>query len=288
MIQGSETKFLKDLFVQDVDLSSNTSKKKVVPTVGSTFKTSLGSLMETLGATSPNYVRCVKPNTLKKPGFFDTDMVLAQLRYAGMMETIRIRRLGYPIRFPHLEFYLRFKVLAPKVKRTDPSANCKEILNILKLPMEEVQVGLTKVFFRESLIAQLEKKRNVVLGKSAIIVQAWWKGVLYKHKFLRTKEAAGIIKNAYLSYKLRQKFIKMRRAAYTLQPWIRGKLVYKKYHKVIMKKVAETKERIRREEEEKKKSRGKEKTRRSKKKRRRRKKEITSTKRCRKEGKRKT
>lgn len=36
--------------------------------------------MATLGATSPHYVRCIKPNTLKQAGVFDDEMVLAQLR----------------------------------------------------------------------------------------------------------------------------------------------------------------------------------------------------------------
>jgi myosin heavy subunit len=36
--------------------------------------------MATLGATSPHYVRCIKPNTQKQAGIFDDDMVMAQLR----------------------------------------------------------------------------------------------------------------------------------------------------------------------------------------------------------------
>jgi hypothetical protein len=57
------------------------------------FQVQLRTLMETLTATAPHYVRCLKPNVLKLPSVFDTDMVLNQLRYAGMMETIKIRFL---------------------------------------------------------------------------------------------------------------------------------------------------------------------------------------------------
>lgn len=49
--------------------------------------------MDTLTATAPHYVRCLKPNVLKLPAVFDSDLVLNQLRYAGMMETIKIRFL---------------------------------------------------------------------------------------------------------------------------------------------------------------------------------------------------
>ena len=39
---------------------------------------------------------------------FDDDMVLAQLRYAGMMETIKIRQLGFPMRLDFEAFYKRY------------------------------------------------------------------------------------------------------------------------------------------------------------------------------------
>ena len=42
----------------------------------------------------PFFVRCVKPNDLKTPGVFNRELVCQQLRYSGMMETIRIRRQG--------------------------------------------------------------------------------------------------------------------------------------------------------------------------------------------------
>lgn len=95
---------------------SHTSCSAQVPTVGTNFKNSLVSLMATLNATHPHYIRCIKPNSLKIPSTFDADMVLAQLRYAGMLETIRIRRLGYPIRYPFNDFFRRYNVINPFVK----------------------------------------------------------------------------------------------------------------------------------------------------------------------------
>ena len=40
----------------------------------------LQSLLETLSATEPHYIRCVKPNNLLKPAIFENQNVLQQLR----------------------------------------------------------------------------------------------------------------------------------------------------------------------------------------------------------------
>ena len=54
--------------------------------------------MKTLEACQPFFVRCIKPNESKSPLTIERELCVRQLRYSGMMETIRIRRAGYPIR----------------------------------------------------------------------------------------------------------------------------------------------------------------------------------------------
>lgn len=56
---------------------------------------------------------------------FDRGLCVRQLRYSGMMETIRIRRAGYPIRYTFAEFVDRYRVLMPGVKPAYKQASPK-------------------------------------------------------------------------------------------------------------------------------------------------------------------
>lgn len=47
---------------------------------------------------------------------FDRGLCCRQLRYSGMMETIRIRRAGYPIRHGFREFVERYRFLIPGIQ----------------------------------------------------------------------------------------------------------------------------------------------------------------------------
>jgi myosin V len=78
------------------------------PTQGSIFKASLITLMETLSTTNVHYIRCIKPNELKKPWEFQPQQVLGQLRACGVLETIRISCAGYPTRWTYEEFAERY------------------------------------------------------------------------------------------------------------------------------------------------------------------------------------
>jgi myosin-5 len=60
--------------------------------------------MDTIGDTNAHYIRCIKPNEAKAAWEFDGNMVLAQLRACGVLETIRISCEGYPTRWTFQDF----------------------------------------------------------------------------------------------------------------------------------------------------------------------------------------
>ena len=74
---------------------------------GGQFKRSLGELYCTLSATTPHFVKCIKPNNTKRSEF-ESKFSLFQLQYLGLLEVIRIRKSGYPVRMPVQRFMGRF------------------------------------------------------------------------------------------------------------------------------------------------------------------------------------
>ena len=95
LITNSSNKFLNFLFAKEIKTKSVTKRGK---TILGQFKKSMEDLMATLEECEPFFVRCIKPNEFKEAKNFDRELVHRQLKYSGMMETIRIRKAGYPIR----------------------------------------------------------------------------------------------------------------------------------------------------------------------------------------------
>ena len=62
-------------------------------------------MIQTLSESEPRFIRCVRPNVESKPFVFDSVSVLRQLKATGMVEAIKIRKMGYEFR-EHLELFI--------------------------------------------------------------------------------------------------------------------------------------------------------------------------------------
>lgn len=78
--------------------------------VGSQFRDSLNALMTTLNATTPHYIRCIKPNDFKKAFDYNPQRAVQQLRACGVLETIRISAAGFPSRYGFYQFQYFIKI----------------------------------------------------------------------------------------------------------------------------------------------------------------------------------
>ncbi|KAJ3121300.1 Myosin type-2 heavy chain 1 [Physocladia obscura] len=221
----------------NIDLArAPTSRAPKKPTLGSIFKQSLVSLMSTLRSTEVHYIRCLKPNMAKVSFGFEPQMVLAQLRACGVLETIRISCAGYPSRWTFQEFADRYFLLVKSnLWAVDPKDLTKSIVTAVITKDDLYQIGITKIFFRAGQLAFLEKRRSEKLRECVILIQKNMKRHIYSHQYEQMKRAAVSIQTAFRGYRARKMYKQERekRAVTKLQAAFRRHLAQSQYQKSL-------------------------------------------------------
>ncbi|TKS69855.1 Unconventional myosin-Va [Collichthys lucidus] len=214
------------------DKSREKSSKEHKKTVGCQFRNSLQMLMETLNATTPHYVRCIKPNDFKLAFTFDPKRAVQQLRACGVLETIRISAAGFPSRWTYQEFFSRYRVLMKqKDVLPDKKMTCRNVLEKLVQDQDKYQFGKTKIFFRAGQVAYLEKLRADKLRAACIRIQKTIRCWLARKKYLRKRSAAITIQRYTRGYQARclAKFMRRTQAATIIQKYQRMYVEKKRY-----------------------------------------------------------
>ncbi|TXT13452.1 hypothetical protein VHUM_00819 [Vanrija humicola] len=272
LLQASTNEFLKEAVERSLAAATNTSttansepkqaaKRAVAnarkPTLGSIFKHSLISLMDTINHTNVHYIRCIKPNESKKAWSFEPQQVLSQLRACGVLETIRISCAGYPSRWTFAEFASRYYVLVNSKEwegNADVKAFCQLLLQRTLKDENKYQIGLSKIFFRAGMVALLESFRTARLNalvtlvqknvrrriaykqyqdlrKRTITIQAWWRGILGRRvvESMKKEAAAILLQRAARAHLQRKAFLSARQAVVSIQAVVRGYLARKHF-----------------------------------------------------------
>ncbi|KAM4695270.1 unconventional myosin-VIIb [Discoglossus pictus] len=213
---------------------------KSLPTLGGQFKQSLEQLMKILGSCQPFFIRCIKPNDYKKPLVFDRELCIQQLRYSGMMETIRIRKAGYPIRYTFSEFFHRYQVLLPTTspnrKKGDHLACSINILEAVIGKNGDWKVGKTKLFLKDNQDTKLEVEREQALIAKAVLIQKVVRGYKDRKRFVMQRQSAVKIQAAWRGHQSRKTYLKMQHGFLRLQAMVRSRqlrLQYQKTREVI-------------------------------------------------------
>ncbi|KAL6441451.1 hypothetical protein ACFW04_003569 [Cataglyphis niger] len=247
--------------------------RKQPMTVSAQFQQSLHSLMDTLNQANPFFIRCIKSNANKVPNEFDEETVQRQLRYTGMLETVRIRQAGFNVRLTYEEFIQLYRMLLPKGLLSSQS-DVRDFLLTLNLNRDNYQLGTTKVFLRESEKIKLDIELHQQIITSITTIQKWFRACLERRKFLRLKnaivqiqsfwrmvtaqrlaqvlrartEAALHIQTAWRVYKQHSWFKKLKSCVITFQAYVRGNNARKKFNelkkrkKSLLDKIQEVKE----------------------------------------------
>ncbi|AQK76133.1 myosin2 [Zea mays] len=171
------------------------------------------------------------------------------------MEAIRISCAGYPTRRTFYEFIDRFGILAPDVLSgsSDEVSAVRRLLD--KIDLQGYQIGKTKVFLRAGQMAELDARRNEVLGRSASMIQRKVRSFLAQKNFIALRrsalqiqtvcrgelarrvyhnlqrEAASLkIQTLYRMYTARKAYNELSASAVTIQSGLRGMCARKELH----------------------------------------------------------
>lgn len=189
----------------DNGASRSRVKKGLFRTVAQRHKEQLSSLMAQLHSTHPHFVRCILPNHKKRPKQFNALLVLDQLRCNGVLEGIRIARTGFPNRLSFNEFRQRYEVLCRDIPKgyVEGQAAAAFMLDRLGIDKSLYRVGLTKVFFRAGVLAELEEKRDALITEIMSRFQSVARGYIQRRmafKRLYRTEATHVIQRNFQVY----------------------------------------------------------------------------------------
>uniref|UniRef100_A0A670ZTG0 Myosin X n=1 Tax=Pseudonaja textilis TaxID=8673 RepID=A0A670ZTG0_PSETE len=197
------------------------------------------------------FVSCIFPDIM--PDQFDQNVVLNQLCYSGMLETVRIRRAGFPVRRPFQDFHKRYEVLMRNLTLPeDLKGKCAALLYLYDSTKTEWQLGKSKVFLRETLEHMLEKQREIEVGKAAMIIRAHVLGYMARKHYKKVLYYIVIIQKNYRAFYLRRRYLLLKKAAITFQKQMRGLIARRIYRQLLEEKKQQEEEKRQREEEERK------------------------------------
>merc|ERR550534_408275 len=174
----------------EVKKDAGGKKKGGGKTVSSFYKTQLDDLMKTLYATDPAFIRCVVPNTIKKPGYVESGLVMHQYQCNGVLAGIAICRAGFPNKIMYAEFKSRYNILAAaavaKAKKDKDAANA--VFKVIQLDKEKFRLGHTKVFFRAGILGYMEEVREDRIGSVLSWLQSQARGKAARLTFKKLQE----------------------------------------------------------------------------------------------------
>lgn len=180
-------------------------KKNDISTVSAHFRVSLDQLMEKMGLCDPHFVRCLKPNAAKVPRAWEQKLVLRQLTYTGMLQTVKMRREGFPFRIKFDNFFdtyhgIVFDFLCPMKGNAQ---TCKELLTKLEALVEARREELGLKTITTKLSGWKVAKSMVFLkywqadlldglihpfGVNALKIQTQWRMYIARKKFQPMKQ----------------------------------------------------------------------------------------------------
>ncbi|XP_040214368.1 unconventional myosin-XV [Rana temporaria] len=204
--------------------SSTTTRKFKAQTVAAKFQQSLLELVEKMERCNPFFVRCIKPNSKKEPEMFEADIVVSQLKYSGILETIRIRKEGFPVRIPFHFFLSRYRCVMDLGRNIHADGQiCVTLLRKLcpSVSPNMYCIGVSKLFMKENLYQQLESKRDQLMNKAAVTLQRYSRGYLTRKRYTTLRYRIINLQALARGYLARRRFQNYRKSLQRLRAVVR-------------------------------------------------------------------
>eukprot|EP00980_Cylindrotheca_fusiformis_P004144 scaffold909_cov135-Cylindrotheca_fusiformis.AAC.1 len=243
----------------------------VADTVMTQFKNQLTSLMTGLEVTKSRYIRCVKPNTVKRKLVMQHVTTLEQLRCAGVVAAVTISRSAYPSKLDHAEVKDRYHMLNENKKKggyadvkEEVEDLCEKLLKKFETQrkdgstMKGFAMGRTRTYFKAGCLEALEAMRALIWDKWAVKIQKIVRTFLVKRMIMRQKYEkfasavlpiqclfrAALGKRRVATQKKDKKKLKRlgkksKKAAIRIQALVRGSLQRPRYRAALLKKKEE-------------------------------------------------
>jgi myosin-5 len=259
MFETAPSVLVKDVYaVQKAETEENTDKaaagaggqgKAKSKTVGQQFKQQLASLIENVEKTDPHYIRCLKPNDSAKPLVLVRKRLTEQLRYGGVLEAVRVARMGYPVRLPQAIFFQRYRLILPTVNESilpwnleegDPQKLCVKLVDCI-LEHGAKQIELTKTaggaldphedgITRSEKVRRMQRqvkpidfpKTDVQLGSTKVFMRKPPHDALEAHRGFHQHASATILQSWMRGMREMRKYLITADAALTVQRVYRG------------------------------------------------------------------
>jgi len=192
--------------------------------LGSKFRTEIKELMKELNSCYRHYIRCLKPNDERIKEVIAPCFVFNQIRYLGILDSIRIRKENFPKRIPFKEFYFKYNEFLELYKPRDGiyHFNLKPLKEIIDLDDKntyfidgcltildeffndrknyECLIGKTKLYLMQNFNYRIELELNKLIEKKIVFVNR----IKFYYKRFRLNESIFFLKIILLRILLRR------------------------------------------------------------------------------------
>lgn len=219
--------------------------KKGEKTLAAKFRVQMKDLMQELMSCDVNFIRCIKPNEEKRPDFFIAGFVLQQIKYLGVLESIRIRKDGFPYRKEYKNFVETYKSLlkgSKVLQKLKDKENIQKQVEWLLNNLLSEEIARNKSLFGKT---KLYLKQEVSISLDKLLME------LYKEKKARAKQilsqyrrfkfrALVLEKLSRLHNKIIMKFVKlqaMQRRKIARRVFLCKKQAVTKFKRILLKRL---------------------------------------------------